>query len=152
VPLTLAGGQPVSSTRIRGILKQGDCCGAAVLLGRPWGMGGQVEKGQQQGRLLGFPTANITWPPGMLVPRLGVYAVTTPLGAGVANIGTRPTVGGSGVQLEAHVFDFTDNLYGQNLTVQLQAFVRDEQKFANLDVLKAQIHADAAAARDLFYI
>ena len=145
---------PLSSTRIRRTLQDGYPERATVELGRPWSITGIVADGQRLGRTIGFPTANL--PLGRLLePARGVYAVTvrTPDGAthrGVANIGRRPTVNaGPESRLEAHIFDFAGDLYGQEITVALHAYLRNEVKFAGLDALRAQIAQDAAEARRL---
>jgi riboflavin kinase/FMN adenylyltransferase len=113
-----------------------------------------VMHGDQRGRTIGFPTANV--PLGRhLEPARGVYAVTVRLAdgrevRGVANIGRRPTVNaGPESRLEVHLFDFAEDLYDQQIAVALRAFLRAEQKFAGLDALKAQIALDAAEARRL---
>lgn len=152
-PLSDAGG-PFSSTRIRRLLQDGYPERAAVELGRPWAIRGPVQHGDKRGRTIGFPTANV--PLGRhLEPARGVYAVTVRLAGGatvpgVANIGRRPTVAeGPESRVEAHLFDFDADLYGQEVSVALHHFLRAERKFAGLDELKAQIAADAAAARGL---
>jgi riboflavin kinase/FMN adenylyltransferase len=142
-----------SSTKVRERLAAGDPLGAARLLGRPWEIEGRVESGDRRGRLLGFPTANIALAD-YLQPLLGVYAVKAGIDEGkgtrwhdgVANLGRRPTVGGTRVQLETHLFDFAGDLYGRHLRVALIDFIRPEMKFAGLDGLKAQIAADSAEA------
>jgi riboflavin kinase/FMN adenylyltransferase len=143
---------PISSTRIRRALQDGYPERAATLLGRPWAIPGVVTQGDARGRTLGFPTANL--PLGRhLEPARGVYAVRVRLPdgralPGVANLGRRPTLGGDPEsRLEAHLFDFAGDLYGQELEVALIAFLREERRFAGLDALKAQIAADAAEAR-----
>ena len=145
---------PISSTRIRRQLQDGYPERAAVLLGRPWSIRGPVTHGDARGRTIGFPTANI--PLGRhLEPARGVYAVRATLAdgwvvPGVANLGRRPTLGGDPVsRLEAHLFDFQGDLYGQEVEVALLAFIRDERKFASFQELTTQIAADAAAARAL---
>lgn len=150
-PLADAEG-PISSTRIRRLLQDGYPERAAALLGRPWALAGVVAQGDARGRLLGFPTANI--PLGRhLEPARGVYAVRVGLPdgteqGGVANLGRRPTIGGDlETRLEAHLFDFAGDLYGQRLRVSFLAFLREERKFAGLEALKAQIALDAEAAR-----
>jgi riboflavin kinase/FMN adenylyltransferase len=143
-----------SSTRVRDNLGAGDPRSAARLLGRPWEIEGRVEAGDRRGRLLGFPTANIALGD-YLQPALGVYAVKAGIDEGrgtrwldgVANLGNRPTVGGTRVQLEVHLFDFAGDLYGRHLRVALIDFIRAERKFAGLDALKTQIAADSAEAR-----
>jgi len=149
-----AEGVVYSSTKVRERLAAGDPLGAARILGRPWEIEGRVESGDKRGRLLGFPTANVAIG-GYLQPALGVYAVKAGIDEGrgtrwldgVANLGRRPTVGGTRVQLETHLFDFAGDLYGRHLRVALIDFIRPERKFDGLEALKAQITADSAEAR-----
>ena len=154
-PLTDMGG-PLSSTRIRRLLQDGYPELATKALGRPWTLRGRVAHGDQRGRTIGFPTANIALGR-HLEPARGVYAVTLRLAdgtrrAGVANIGRRPTIGeGLQSRLEAHIFDYDGDVYGQELAVSLHAYLRAEQKFAGIDALKAQIALDANAARDALH-
>ncbi len=150
-PLMDASG-PLSSTRIRRALQDGYPERATAALGRPWAIRGVVAPGDRRGRTIGFPTANI--PLGRhLEPQRGVYAVRVRLpdgtvNRGVANIGRRPTVADTTEsRLEVHLFEFAGDLYGQEISVALHGFLRDEQKFAGLDALKAQIALDAAEAR-----
>ncbi|MDJ0386818.1 bifunctional riboflavin kinase/FAD synthetase [Roseomonas sp. E05] len=144
---------PISSTRIRRLLQDGYPERAARALGRPWAIRGPVSHGDKRGRTIGFPTANI--PLGRhLEPARGVYAIQALLPdgrtvPGVANIGLRPTVAGTESRVEAHLFDLDEDLYGQEIGVALLHFLRPERKFAGLEALKAQIAADAAAARSL---
>jgi riboflavin kinase / FMN adenylyltransferase len=151
-PVTDAQG-PISSTRIRRLLQEGYPERAALLLGRAHTIRGEVVHGDARGRTIGFPTANIQL--GVhLEPARGVYAVTARLPdggsvKGVANLGQRPTVGGTESRLEVHLFDFTGDLYGQELEVALHGFIREEQKFESFDALKAQIARDALEARTL---
>jgi riboflavin kinase/FMN adenylyltransferase len=150
-PVTEAG-QLFSSTAIREHLAQGRPREAATLLGRPFEIESVVLQGDQRGRTIGFPTANL----GLgdyVVPRLGVYSVRaqTADGAwhdGVANLGRRPTFDKQDTNLEVHLFDFARDIYGEVLRVAIVDFVRPEQKFTGLDALKAQIAADAQTARD----
>lgn len=148
------GADKVSSTRIRKAILDGDMKAAAELLGSAWAIEGLVQKGDQRGRTIGFPTANIDL--GDFVrPAYGVYAVRVRLdGAGepidaVANFGKRPTVDGLSELLEVHLFDFSDEIYGRELEVEFNGFIRPERKFDGLDALKAQIAQDAAEARRL---
>jgi len=150
-PLADAGG-PFSSSRIRRALQDGYPERATAELGRPWAIRGVVTHGDARGRTIGFPTANV--PLGdHLEPARGVYAVMVrlPDGSvhrGVANVGRRPTVNaGPESRLEVHLFDFEGDLYGQEISVALHAFLREEVKFPSLDALKAQIAQDAADAR-----
>jgi riboflavin kinase/FMN adenylyltransferase len=143
---------PISSTRIRRLLQDGYPERAAALLGRPYAIRGEVLHGDARGRTIGFPTANIALGR-HLEPARGVYAVTAVIGGavvqGVANIGQRPTVGGTESRLEAHFFDYAGDLYGQVLTVALHHFLREERKFESFAALTEQIAADAAQARGL---
>jgi riboflavin kinase / FMN adenylyltransferase len=153
-PLEAADGAVYSSTRIRQDLAQGRPREAAAMLGRPFEIEGRVEKGDQRGRTIGFPTANLSLGD-TLRPAGGVYAVRVEIEGdapprwrdGVANLGTRPTLGGTDLRLEAHLFDYAGDLYGRHLRVALIEHLRPERKFAGLDELKAQIAADAAQAR-----
>ena len=146
----------ISSSRIRAALQAGDPSAAAAMLGRDWAVTGTVITGDQRGRTIGFPTANIALE-NLQHPAFGVYAVEIDLddgqaaprrlAGGVANIGIRPTFEERGVLCEAHLFDGNYELYGQRLLVRLKAFLRPEQKFAGIDELLAQIAADAEQAR-----
>jgi riboflavin kinase/FMN adenylyltransferase len=152
-PVTLAG-ERLSSSAIREALAAGDLKRAERLLGRPYTMTGRVVRGEQLGRKLGFPTANLRFPHRRL-PVAGIFAVRVRIhgsGAelsGVASIGTRPTVGGTEPWLEVHVFDFVGDLYGREIAVECVQFLRAELKFESLDAMVAQIHEDAAQARQL---
>ena len=146
----------ISSSRIRAALQAGDPSAAAAMLGRDWAVTGTVITGDQRGRTIGFPTANIALE-NLQHPAFGVYAVEIDLddgqaaprrlAGGVANIGIRPTFEERGVLCEAHLFDGNYELYGQRLLVRLKAFLRPEQRFAGIDELLAQIAADAEQAR-----
>ena len=145
-------GEVVSSTLIRAAVEEGDLARAARLLGRDFTILGTVVHGDHLGRTLGFPTANLAAHNEQFPPN-GVYAVealqagrTLP---GVVNIGVRPTIAhASGERvLELHLFDFTADIYGQDVEVAFRRFLRPEQKFAGLDALKFQIAQDVAAAR-----
>jgi riboflavin kinase/FMN adenylyltransferase len=154
VPPVSDGDGPISSSRIRRALQDGYPERAAAALGRPWSIRGEVAHGDKRGRTIGFPTANIALGR-HLEPARGVYAITATLPdrrlvQGVANIGRRPTVNaGPESRLEVHLFDFDEDLYGQDLDVALHAYLRGEQKFAGLDALKAQIAVDASTARSI---
>jgi riboflavin kinase/FMN adenylyltransferase len=147
------GGAPVRSGQIRALLREGNVAEAAKLLGRVPTLSGIVVQGDQRGRTIGVPTANVEPPPSRLVPANGVYAVRAGVGAdrhpGVMNVGVRPTVGGVRRVIEVHLLDFDGDLYGQELTVEMVARLRDEQRFPSLDALVAQIRADIARAREL---
>ena len=149
-------GEVFSSTKVRDHLKSGRPMAATALLGRPWEIEGRVEHGDERGRQLGFPTANMAIGD-YLEPMLGVYAIKAgiDMGAatrwvdGVANLGRRPTVGGTRVQLEAHLFDLSADLYGRHLRVAFVDFLRPEKKFSGLPELKAQIAEDSRRAREI---
>lgn len=151
-PTRLIDGGRVSSSRVREALAAGDLALARRLLGRPYRMSGRVVPGEQLGRRLGFPTANIrTRRTGL--PVHGVFAVRAHgLGAealpGVASVGTRPTVAGREPLLEVHLFDFDEEIYGRRLDVDFVAWLRDEQSFPDLYSLCAQMERDAARARE----
>ncbi|MDZ7621990.1 MAG: bifunctional riboflavin kinase/FAD synthetase [Candidatus Competibacteraceae bacterium] len=147
-------GERVSSTRVREALGQGNLELAARLLGRPYDMCGRVAYGDQVGRTLGFPTANIHLLR-RVTPVYGVYAVLASgsglqLWPGVANIGHRPTVRGTRAQLEVHLLDFQGDLYGQQVKVDFLHYLRPEQRFESLDALRRQIQRDEHAARTYF--
>lgn len=149
-------GKTFSSNLIRQALKEGRPDLAADLLGRAWEIEGRVETGDARGRTIGFPTANIH-PADYLRPMVGVYAVragidrgeATQWHMGVANLGRRPTFDKIDLLLEAHLFDFSGDLYGRHLRVALTHFIRPERKFDGLDALKAQIALDSLTARGL---
>lgn len=141
----------ISSSRIREALHAGDCAAAARLLTRPFTVRGTVQHGDKNGRLLGFPTANIDMG-NYLRPRYGIYAVTGRLPdgrilKGAANLGIRPSFDPPKELLEPHFFDFAEDLYGQEIDVAFHAFIRPEAKFDGMDALMAQIAADCDAAK-----
>jgi riboflavin kinase / FMN adenylyltransferase len=143
----------ISSTGVRDALRAGDPAAAARLLGRPFEIEARVQRGEARGRQLGFPTANL-WLGDYLRPALGVYAVRATVHdgpdshRGVANLGLRPTFGGlAEPRLEVHLFDFSGDIYGRRLRVELVQFLRPERKFPNIAALKKQIGLDATAAR-----
>jgi len=145
-------GEIYSSTRIREALRAGWVSEASDLLGHSWEIEGMVELGDQRGRTIGFPTANVALGE-HLRPRFGVYAVRVLVEGqwrpAVANLGRRPTFGKLKENFEVHLFDFTGDLYGKVLRVALIEFIRPEMKFGGLDQLKSQIAADGEAARRL---
>lgn len=151
VPLQTFEGERISSSSIRQALQQGDLQCVKRLLGRPYTLIGAVVKGQQLGRTIDFPTANLELPPEKFLPRQGVYSVRVFLEEGtklgVMNIGVRPTVNGTSPSVEVHLLDWSGDLYGKTITVQLEKFLRPEQKFASLEALKTQIKADCALAK-----
>jgi len=154
VPLLSDESGEISSTGIRRSLQDGYPGRATAKLGRPWTIRGGVAHGDERGRTIGFPTANISLGR-HLEPARGVYAVTVTLPdgslrRGVCNIGRRPTVStGTESRLEVHLFDYDGDLYGAELAVALHAYLRGEIRFPSLDALRAQIAADAVEARRL---
>jgi riboflavin kinase/FMN adenylyltransferase len=152
-PVAGEDGEPVSSSRIRQALRDGDCEAATRLLTRPFAIEGVVEHGDKRGRTLGYPTANLSLG-NYLRPRHGVYAVRgrLPGGAlvgGVANLGTRPMFDPPKELLEPYFFDWSGDLYGQKIEVELIRFLRTEAKFDSLDALVTQMRDDETAARAL---
>jgi riboflavin kinase/FMN adenylyltransferase len=146
-------GVPYSSTRVRKCLAEGNLDGARELLRRPFEIEGRVVEGDRRGRTIGFPTANIRLGE-YTRPLRGVYAVRVGVDDGlryngVANLGMRPSFGGTEILLEVHLFDFDGDLYGHHLRVAFMHYIRAEKKFDGIDVLKAQIAADATGARKL---
>jgi riboflavin kinase/FMN adenylyltransferase len=137
----------VSSTRIRELLRAGDVVNAASLLGRPPEVEGVVVTGDQRGGTLGFPTANISVEPGMLVPAHGIYAGSALGRRAAASIGVNPHYGGSERRIEAFLLDFEGDIYGERLRLELWARLRDERAFASENDLIRQIAADVEAAR-----
>lgn len=146
-----ADGEIVSSSRIRDLLKQGDPVAAAQLLTRPFAIEGVVQHGDKVGRTIGYPTANIALG-NYLRPAYGIYAVRARLADGrivdgAANLGIRPSFDPPKELLEAYLFDFGEDLYGQTIEVALIDYLRPEAKFDSLDALTAQMDADCAEAR-----
>ncbi|TDU70768.1 riboflavin kinase/FMN adenylyltransferase [Prosthecobacter fusiformis] len=154
VPPIRLEGEVVSSTLIRDAVTSGNLTRAASLLGRPYSLLGTVVSGRQLARQLGFPTANVQ-PEAEVLPPYGVYAVQANLGGewfpGIANLGLRPTVdeGAAAPSLEVHLFDWSGDLYGQELEVRLGTFLRPEKKFTGVDALLSQIQVDVQQARSL---
>ena len=146
-----------SSTIIRVDLETGRCRRAAELLGHWWEIEGRVRGGDRRGRQLGFPTANFHLRDNALRPALGVYAIRFGLEVngkttwypGVANLGQRPTFDGEGIILEAHIFDFDQNIYGRHGRIAFVEHLRPEQKFDGLEAIKAQIALDCGQAREV---
>lgn len=156
------GGEEVRSLAVRQHLQTGDVTRAAGLLGRPYSVPGVVIPGDQRGRTIGVPTANLRTPADRMLPADGVYATWTWLGrpghspryGSATNVGIRPTVDGSQRLVETHLFDFpppgeSGDLYGREVTVQFVARLRSEQRFPNLEALVAQIRSDLAQARQI---
>lgn len=153
VPEQTVDGIRVSSTYIRRQLEMGDMATAVRFLGHPHILSGTVGHGHQLGRRLGMPTANLSLPEGLAVPKFGVYAcrcqVDGKVYPAVTNIGTRPTVSGSGVTVEAWILDYTGDLYGRELRLEFYRFLRPERKFPTLEALKNAISQDGEQAREL---
>ena len=151
LPPAMQDGEPISSSRIRAYLLEGNTEKAASLLGRPYSLTAPVEQGQHLARSFGIPTANQCFPTGQAVPRYGVYAVSACVDGrahrGVANVGMRPTVKGHLLCCETHLFDLSADLYGKELTVEFLHFLRPEQTFDSVDALFAQIRLDIERAK-----
>lgn len=150
-PVASRDGEKFSSTAVRDALRDGRPDRAARILGRPFAIAGVVRRGQQLGRQLGFPTANVEVED-YVVPKLGVYATRTRLPdgrevPGVANLGNNPTTGEVETRLETWLFDFDEDLYGQVIETDLIAFLRPELKFDSIELMIEQIHRDEQAAR-----
>ena len=148
----LIQGVETSSTRIRHCVRQGRIREAAAMLGRFYGISGKVREGEKRGRLLGFPTANLSTE-AELLPADGVYAVWGTLGnrtaPGVANLGSNPTFPGDRFSVEVHLFDFDEDIYGRTLRVDFVERIREEIKFPSVHALVEQIRDDARRAREI---
>jgi riboflavin kinase/FMN adenylyltransferase len=150
VELVQVDGAPVSSSRIRELVANGEVAGAARLLGYNFVLEGTVVAGDQRGRKLGFPTANIAPDPRLACPAHGVYACRVGERMAAVNVGVRPTFGsGLASLVEVFVLDFDGDLYGQRLRVEFVARLRDERRFTDADALVAQMHRDVEATREL---
>lgn len=145
---------PVSATRIRAALQDGDAAAASAMLGRPFGFRFQVVEGNRIGRTIGVPTINQHFPEGFILPRFGVYGSAVHIGGsvycGVTNVGVKPTVGSDRALSETWIPDFSGDLYGRTLRLELLGFIRDEQKFPDLAALKAEIVKNERTARAVF--
>ncbi len=156
VDLMDAGGERVSSTRIRAALASGDVAEAARLLGRAYRLPGQVVRGAGRGATIGIPTANLAVQEEQAIPSRGVYAAWVRSGdslhKAVVNIGHRPTFDGVGSAqtVEAHLLDYTGDLYDQHIALDFVARLRDEQKFDGIDALVSQIQKDINDGREIF--
>ncbi len=150
----LEGGERISSSRVAECVRIGAVAAAARLLGRPYPLPGTVDRGDQVGRQLGFPTANVRVPPDRLLPADGVYVTRlrwcAELLPGVANLGVRPTRDGMNRLLEVHLLDWTGDLYDQPVRIEFLDRVRPEERFPDLETLRAQIARDVEAARSYF--
>ena len=153
VPAHSEDGTKVSSTRIRQCLAQGDITKANQLLGRPYLIQGEVVHGDARGRTIGFPTANVNPEEPYIIPAIGVYAAKVKVGGtwhdGVLSIGLKPTFksGETVPTIEAHLFDFDADIYGETISIAVMDYIRSEQKFNSIQDLIAQITADAEEAR-----
>ena len=154
VPEQTVDGIRVSSTHIRNLLEQGDTETAVKFLGHPHIFTGTVVSGRKLGRTIGIPTANLTLPEGLLIPRLGVYACLAVIDGvkhmAVTNVGTRPTVEGHHITVEPWILDFDGNLYGKTLTLEFHKFLRPEQKFPDLAALRSEIWKNGEETRNFF--
>lgn len=154
VPDQILDGVRISSTYIRQQLEDGDMATAVKFLGHPHILSGTVVHGKALGRKLGVPTANLRLPEGLAVPRFGVYACSCRIDGkrypAVTNIGTRPTVEGSGITVEPWILDYSGDLYGREITLEFHRFLRPEKKFPTLEDLKAEIHRNAEDTRAYF--
>lgn len=153
VPPVLRAGRPISSSRVRDLLRAGDVRDAAELLGRPYLLDGRVVRGDGRGRTLGIPTANLE-AEDQLLPARGVYAARCLVPGGewhtaVVNVGERPTFDGAGLRVEAHLVDFAGDLYDAGLRLAFHARLRGEQRFANAPALVERIRQDVSEARAL---
>lgn len=150
----IEGHGPVKSTRIRQDLLEGRLDDANLLLGHPYWLTGPVAHGDHRGRTIGYPTANVEPPPRRLVPDNGIYAVRARVGGGLydgmMSIGVRPTFDGRRRTIEVHLFDFSGDIYGQEMRIIFIARLRDELKFNGVDELIAAIKNDETAARKIF--
>jgi riboflavin kinase/FMN adenylyltransferase len=154
VQLTDLAVVPVSSSLIRWLIAHGRVRDAEACLGRPFSLDGRVVKGDQRGRTIGFPTANLQCDDAdQLLPAPGVYAARCRFDdqshLAALSVGTKPTFDGEAVAIEAHVLDFAGDLYGKPMTIELLAWVRDQQKFPSVEALKAQLTRDVEAVRRL---
>ena len=163
ISLQEADEERISSTRIRTLVSEGQVAAANELLGHPLTFSGIVQHGDQRGRLIGFPTANLVPEPHRLIPANGVYAVRVTMGEmairdahgavpvynGVANIGVRPTFNGTVRLVEVHLLDIQPDLYDKRITVNFIARLRSEQRFNGIEALKAQIALDAQQGRNI---
>jgi len=154
VPEVCVRGKRVSSSLIRALLSEGRVNLARRMLGRPYGVEGVIIRGNQRGRTIGFPTANLK-PHNRVVPKNGVYATATLVDGtwrrSITNVGVRPTFDeGSDVSIESYIFDFEGDLYGDVLRVRFLHRIRDERKFSGINELKAQIQKDTDRALNYF--
>jgi riboflavin kinase/FMN adenylyltransferase len=152
-PEVVNEGQPIRSRTLRQLIAAGDVGLAETMLGRPFSLGGVVTKGDQRGKGLGFPTANITPEPDLLVPGDGIYATWAIVGGrrhqSATSIGVRPTFGPGSRSVEAYIFDFDSDIYGETLTLEFAYRLREEQAFSSVESLVEQMGRDVAQARSV---
>lgn len=152
IDIACDAGMEIRSTTIRSALRDGDVKRAAAMLGRPYDLEGIIVPGDGRGRQLGVPTANVSFPAMLTVPRHGVYAVTAVIDGiahpAVANLGIRPTFGGEDEVLEVHVLGLDRDLYGKHVSVEFVERIRDERRFDSVDDLLLQIRIDIASASE----
>ena len=150
IPAKILNGKKISSTEIRNSITSGNLVEASAMLGRPYSLLGTVLRGDQRGRTIGFPTANLSLPSEKLLPSLGVYAgilwVQNQMFPGIANLGKVETLNKQDVQLEVHALDFSQEIYGEEVLFEFHHKLRDTQKFSGLDELKNQIARDKEEA------
>lgn len=142
IPPQKINNEIISSTEIRKLLNKGDIEKANLMLGQNFSIEGEVVKGNQIGRTIGFRTANLVYPPELIELPYGVYSVDSTYGKGIANFGIRPTINGSHTSLEVHILNFEKDIYGEILNVNFNKIIRAEKKFPSLDALKKQINLD----------
>lgn len=142
IPPQKINNEIISSTKIRKLLSEGNIEKANHMLGQNFSIEGEIVKGNQIGRTIGFRTANLVYPPELIELPYGVYAVDTTYGKGIANFGIRPTINGSHTSLEAHILNFEKDIYGKIINVNFNKMIRTEKKFPSLDALKKQINLD----------
>ena len=154
VPDQTLDGLRISSTHIRELLEAGRVEEATRFLGHPHILTGEVVPGRQLGRTIGIPTANLHLPEGVLVPKFGVYVCRVEIDGtvypAVANVGTRPTVGGHRMTVEPWILGFEGDLYGKTLTLEFHRFLRPERKFDSLEALQAEIRKNAEETKEFF--
>lgn len=142
IPPQKINNEIISSTKIRKLLSEGNIEKANLMLDQNFSIEGEIVKGNQIGRTIGFRTANLVYPPELIELPYGVYAVDTTYGKGIANFGIRPTLNGSHTSLEAHILNFEKDIYGEIINVNFNKMIRTEKKFPSLDALKKQINLD----------
>ena len=142
IPPQKINNEIISSTKIRKLLNKGDIEKANLMLEQNFSIEGEVVKGNQIGRTIGFRTANLIYPPELIELPYGVYSVGTTYGKGIANFGIRPTINGSNAVLEVHILNFDKDIYGEIININFNKMIRTEKKFPSLDELKKQINLD----------